>query len=163
MEKEIRIQPVDINELKRRLYLQVEEGEEIKRPPSLKGSKCPKCTGNFKSISVYKKFYIDKCKKCKGIWLDYGELQDLLKLDMKVLLKLETETPKEAAKKVSDEVYYFDERRRMLQCPRCKRSLRETYFRRDVAIWVEICDHCKGAFYDHGELTKVIKLLKKKR
>ena len=40
--------------------------------------KCPKCGSDLKEIN-FQKVFIDKCDDCKGIWLDAGELDLLIK------------------------------------------------------------------------------------
>ncbi|MFC2171673.1 zf-TFIIB domain-containing protein [Acidobacteriota bacterium] len=40
--------------------------------------KCPKCAGQLEIIR-FEGIEIDKCADCQGIWLDSGELNDLLR------------------------------------------------------------------------------------
>ena len=150
---------VDLNELKRRIMLYDLKSKERKDLSLPKRGKCPKCDGTMEDISISKS-PIEKCKDCKGIWLDHGELEELIKLDYNTLLKIEKEEPVNTKEKLSDKIYYFDKNRKWLDCPRCRKRLRETYFRGDESIWIEICDQCRGSFYDYQELTKIIKLLK---
>jgi hypothetical protein len=41
---------------------------------------CPRCDGALKE-SKFEEVMIDTCEKCGGIWLDSGELEQLLKRD----------------------------------------------------------------------------------
>ncbi|MDD5650382.1 MAG: zf-TFIIB domain-containing protein [Candidatus Nanoarchaeia archaeon] len=41
--------------------------------------KCPRCNINMEKITK-KGITIDKCKKCKGLWLDNGEIEKLLNI-----------------------------------------------------------------------------------
>jgi Zn-finger nucleic acid-binding protein len=41
---------------------------------------CPRCDGHLKEHK-FEKVMIDMCDKCGGIWLDSGELEQLLKRD----------------------------------------------------------------------------------
>ena len=45
---------------------------------AIEGMKCPKCGSDLKEIN-FQKVLIDKCDECKGIWLDAGELDLLIK------------------------------------------------------------------------------------
>jgi acetyl-CoA carboxylase beta subunit len=45
--------------------------------------KCPKCGTNLAEIN-YQNVMIDTCSECKGIWLDQGELELLVKGQAKV-------------------------------------------------------------------------------
>ncbi len=40
--------------------------------------KCPNCTDSFLTMSDRQGVEIDYCAKCRGIWLDRGELDKLL-------------------------------------------------------------------------------------
>lgn len=52
--------------------------DEKKRLKDLHYMNCPKC--GMKLIEIeYKKIKIDKCSHCEGIWLDVGELDEILK------------------------------------------------------------------------------------
>mgnify|MGYP002386185948 CR=1 FL=1 len=42
--------------------------------------KCPKCDGNLVE-AVYENITIDACNKCQGVWLDAGELTQIIKKD----------------------------------------------------------------------------------
>lgn len=44
------------------------------------GLKCPKCDGNL-TESNYENIKIDVCGKCSGIWLDAGELAQIVEKD----------------------------------------------------------------------------------
>lgn len=41
---------------------------------------CPRCDGNLKE-SKFEEVLIDTCDKCGGVWLDSGELEQLIKKD----------------------------------------------------------------------------------
>lgn len=40
--------------------------------------RCPKCTGQLESYR-FMEFALDQCRNCGGIWLDKGELEEILK------------------------------------------------------------------------------------
>jgi uncharacterized protein len=42
--------------------------------------RCPRCDGNLKE-SKFENVLIDTCEKCAGVWLDSGELDQLIKKD----------------------------------------------------------------------------------
>jgi len=44
------------------------------------GLKCPKCDGNLVE-SDYEKIKIDVCENCAGVWLDAGELAQIVDKD----------------------------------------------------------------------------------
>lgn len=61
-------------------------GEDSEEEASQGGSemdskkpRCPKCSTEMSKITRHG-VTIDKCMKCKGLWLDKGEMEKLLKL-----------------------------------------------------------------------------------
>ena len=44
------------------------------------GLKCPKCSGNLIE-SNYENIKIDVCENCTGVWLDAGELAQIVEKD----------------------------------------------------------------------------------
>jgi predicted Zn-ribbon and HTH transcriptional regulator len=70
-------------EQKRRLALKQSEVTAAKQREELKQlhfMKCPKCGFDLHSLEKGK-VELDTCFNCKGVWLDEGELQALLKTD----------------------------------------------------------------------------------
>lgn len=62
------------------------EKERVKRR-ELHHMKCPKCGSDLHAIT-HKGIEIDKCGDCKGIWLDAGELEQLLSQEEGILKKI---------------------------------------------------------------------------
>ena len=67
----------------RRKNLEKQERESLKK---LHHMCCPKCGMHLLEID-YKDIKIDKCSHCKGVWLDAGELDELLSKKENVLSK----------------------------------------------------------------------------
>jgi len=65
------------NKLRSELDQTREEEEKMKRKEA-HWMKCPKCGSDLKEIN-FQNVMIDKCDECKGIWLDAGELDFLIK------------------------------------------------------------------------------------
>lgn len=68
-------------EKKRKLALQQQQEMEAKRRDELKAQhymKCPKCGMDLQTLNQGK-VEIDTCFNCKGVWLDAGELDELIK------------------------------------------------------------------------------------
>lgn len=60
--------------------------EEKKKLKELHFMKCPKCGMDMQEIE-YKNIKIDKCFSCEGIFLDKGELEEVIKKEGEGLLK----------------------------------------------------------------------------
>ncbi|MBN2443602.1 MAG: zf-TFIIB domain-containing protein [Spirochaetales bacterium] len=102
---------------------------------------CPKCKAIMEKIN-YMNVEIDRCTKCKGIWLDVFEKSEL------------------KAKKGSKEVDSGDketgkkyDKMRNVNCPKCLTPMISKSDRDQKQITYETCPSCKGVFYDAGEFT----------
>ncbi len=62
-----------------KLQAKIKVAEEAKAA-GLSSMLCPRCAGSLKE-SKFEEVMIDTCEKCGGIWLDSGELEQLLKRD----------------------------------------------------------------------------------
>jgi Zn-finger nucleic acid-binding protein len=51
-----------------------ERSEQISRAPRLQARRCPRCEVDLMESSLGE-VWIDTCPRCRGIWLDQGELQ----------------------------------------------------------------------------------------
>jgi uncharacterized protein len=60
---------------------------ERKKAKELHFMKCPKCGMNLVEID-YKSIKVDRCSGCEGVWLDSGELAQIVKLEKGALDKL---------------------------------------------------------------------------
>ena len=60
---------------------------ERKKAKELHHMKCPKCGMNLVEID-YKSIKVDRCSSCEGVWLDAGELGQVVKLEKSSLDKL---------------------------------------------------------------------------
>jgi len=63
--------------------------EEKRRLKELHHMHCPKCGMNLVTID-YKGIAVDRCSGCEGLWLDYGELAAIMKLEKTGLDRLFT-------------------------------------------------------------------------
>jgi hypothetical protein len=55
-------------------------GEGRQRIIAVAGGRCPRCAGE--SIPVpYRGVELDKCSGCQGVWLDFGELDQVVAED----------------------------------------------------------------------------------
>jgi hypothetical protein len=60
---------------------------ERQKAKELHHMKCPKCGMNLVEID-YKSIKVDRCSACEGVWLDNGELAQIIKLEKSALDKL---------------------------------------------------------------------------
>ena len=60
---------------------------ERRKAKELHFMKCPKCGMNLVEID-YRNIKVDRCSKCEGVWLDSGELAQVVKLEKGALDRL---------------------------------------------------------------------------
>ena len=60
---------------------------ERRKAKELHYMKCPKCGMNLVEID-YKSIKVDRCSSCEGVWLDSGELAQIVRLEKGALDKL---------------------------------------------------------------------------
>lgn len=99
---------------------------------------CPKCesyttSGRLQGVEV------DLCPSCQGVWLDRGELSQLVGTDKDL-------SP--TASGMKDTSY---------ACPRCHQTLTEVAYPWERRILVDVCAACEGIWLDAGELDKISK------
>jgi len=59
---------------------------EKERQQQLHYMRCPKCGMELIEIN-YKNIKVDKCSACQGIWLDQGELEQVMGMEQSILNK----------------------------------------------------------------------------
>jgi len=100
---------------------------------------------------VYEGVEIDKCEKCKGTWLDAGELTKIINsYDEKFDHQLVQETL----------VTHFagvpqDEQRSVENCPICLKAMRANNYDYQSGVIVDTCVNGHGVWLDEKELEKV--------
>jgi hypothetical protein len=67
---------VQEHELIERMKSEHQKAEAAKRQPLT--ATCPKCSGQFAEYMV-KGFVVERCESCEGIWLNKGELDEILR------------------------------------------------------------------------------------
>ena len=104
---------------------------------------CPRC-GNQLRVEQHRGIEVDRCTSCKGVWLDYGELDEL-----------------------EDTVFDQDELKgttmyRPLQgellCPKCQRPM-TAFLYRAYDLELDYCQGEHGVWLDHGEEERVRELM----
>ena len=101
---------------------------------------CPRCWIETKRMDLKTygpKVVIDVCPKCKGIWLDEGELAKLIKNK-----KLTDDLTKDIGTKSESK----------LVCPRCG-GLMDFEFADEIEV--DVCLKCNGVWLDAGELDNL--------
>lgn len=88
---------------------------------------------------------IDYCTRCKGVWLDTGELELLL-------------SEAENVQEILDSVTIVKTKEKALSCPICHKHLDKVEYGADDKVLLDKCPNNDGIFFDKGELSDVISL-----
>lgn len=83
---------------------------------------------------------IDQCVNCAGVWLDQDEWTRMTRGRGKDAVKLSV-----INRTVAD-----------LPCPRCGQVLEMGSHSDDTGFLIDFCPHCQGAFFDRGELARLL-------
>jgi len=99
---------------------------------------CPKCKTNKLKKGKIKQngIEINYCAKCKGIWFDHGEIEQMLSSPVK---NLSIDNRKKHPSGV---------------CPSCSELLYEFYYPQTF-VNIDMCGKCKGIWVDAGELKEI--------
>lgn len=100
---------------------------------------CPKCGADMEKVT-YQEIQVDRCTRCKGIWFDMLEAEQLKRL--KGSEDIDTGDPKLG--KVFSKV-------EKINCPVCHTQMIRMVDLDQPHIWYEGCTVCYGLFFDAGE------------
>jgi Zn-finger nucleic acid-binding protein len=108
--------------------------------------KCPNCNSNLVPTTRHK-IEVNYCQSCKGMWLEYEELDQL-----------------------EDEVFDFGEAAKgtlafsstptTAKCPECSALLKRFRYR-FYDLEMEFCENQHGFWLDDDEDTRILELMKK--
>ncbi len=102
--------------------------------------RCPKCRADMEQVE-HEGVEVDRCRHCKGIWFDAGEIEALGTKNAAAAL----DTGDLATGMQHNALQDY-------QCPRCNGHMSNVVDERQPHIAFETCDDCQGSFLDAGEL-----------
>ena len=102
--------------------------------------RCPKCRADMEQVN-YEGIEVDRCRICKGLWFDAGELEAMSEKNAAA----ETDTGDASTGKRKNTMEDY-------QCPRCSGAMVSVVDERQPHISFETCSDCHGSFLDAGEL-----------
>jgi Zn-finger nucleic acid-binding protein len=112
--------------------------------------KCPRCAAekDFGKVEILG-IDVAKCTACKGIWMDAGDLTDLLGDVNREISSEEMGFPVTVNDTVAEG-----------GCPRCQVALKRwTNLPAGFEdLYVDLCPHCLGMWFDKGEFKQILAL-----
>lgn len=125
---------------------------------------CPACLGvtlERKGVGKSSTLQIDHCRRCGGVWLEYGEVQQLRREPPRALWSAIARRQSRFRMPCHGCHAPFDRDaascpscgwKNVLDCPCCGTPMRRES--RD-GVHLDVCRTCKGAWFDHHELAAV--------
>ena len=107
---------------------------------------CPRCNSELK-VENYKGIEVDRCPQCQGIWLDYGELDQL---EDTVLDKDEIKG-----------MMMYSPLKGELPCPKCGVAM-QCFNYRAWNLELDFCEQGHGTWLDAGEEKRVLELMEQR-
>ena len=107
---------------------------------------CPRCNEELR-VENYKGIEVDRCPNCQGMWLDYGELDQLEDL---VLDEDEVKGTMMYSTVQGD-----------LHCPKCGEVM-QCFRYRAYDLELDFCQQGHGTWLDAGEEKKVLELMEQR-
>ena len=107
---------------------------------------CPSCNSELR-VENYKGTEVDRCPNCKGMWLDYGELDQLE----------DTVFDKDKLKGS----LMFRSFESELVCPKCGGRMQRFNYRA-YNLELDFCERGHGTWLDAGEEKRVLELMEQR-
>ena len=125
---------------------------------------CPVCLGTKMhkvKIGINNTLILDLCRRCGGIWFDFGEIQQLRNLRSNVLFE-KIELNKETFKMQCHSCHSLMGRnaskcyecgwQNIIECPICSKDMKVETIRN---LHLDYCQACKGVWFDNIELAEI--------
>jgi len=107
---------------------------------------CPRCGGELQ-LEDYRGIEVDRCPVCQGMWLDYGELEQLeeVVLDRDQIQGTTVYSPLEGE----------------LPCPKCGEAMQRFSYRA-YSLELDLCRQGHGTWLDAGEEKRVMEVMEQR-
>jgi uncharacterized protein len=112
---------------------------------------CPSCEIPLTPYTFFGKTRLDVCSGCCGVWLDQGELSEVLRRTPEELAPVFQELEKHVCN-----VQGRLEPGHEYLCPTCSEPMHERQYSYNSGIRVDVCDACAGVWLGTGELRHTV-------
>jgi Zn-finger nucleic acid-binding protein len=118
---------------------------------------CPNCEIFLDTITIdeKKELYIEQCKHCYGIFLDYGELEALM--EREIVKNDKHEFVK--VRQILDNPIVREKEIKYKKCPECKTMMSRLNYKQQSGVIIDRCAKC-GYWLDSGELRQMMEWAK---
>lgn len=107
---------------------------------------CPRCNIELK-VEDYRGIEVDRCPTCQGMWLDYGELDQLedIALDEDDIKGTLIYSPLKGT----------------LACPKCGKAMQRFDYR-GYSLEIDLCEEGHGTWLDAGEDKRILEIMEQR-
>ncbi len=118
---------------------------------------CPNCDIYLDTVIVDKeaRLYIEMCRHCKGLFLDFGEIEAIMEREIVV-------SEKRSIKLLSQIINHPISREkevRYKKCPNCQKMMNRVNYKQKSGVIMDRCNDC-GYWLDAGELRQMMEWAK---
>lgn len=108
---------------------------------------CPRCKNQELIVADHRGIEVDQCPQCQGMWLDYGELDQLedLVLDQD---------------DIKGTIVYSPLKSELL-CPKCEQPMQRFSYRA-YDLELDLCEQGHGTWLDAGEEKRVLEIMEQR-
>ena len=117
---------------------------------------CPVCSNELTEIKSNTTL-VDICSNCKGIWFDFGEIADFIRM-LTESDEVSPQLPQLFKPHIVQDANSVNEKGKL--CPRCKDKLRRFNYAYDSNVFLDKCPQCQGIWADGGEVKEIARYLK---
>lgn len=115
--------------------------------------RCPACGGEFEPVQRDAQLEINQCRDCGGIWLDRGELDQLLAPSIEAAPK--TAPDRHALRSAVAPAQAAAQTIEYRGCPVCATTMKRENFAKTSGVMIDRCP-THGVFLDRGELEAIV-------
>ncbi len=118
---------------------------------------CPNCDVFLDTVRVSgaDRLYIERCRHCFGIFLDYGEIEAIMERE---IVKSEKRDDTQL-REILDHPLSREKEIRYKKCPQCRKMMSRINYRQRSGVIIDRCKDC-GYWLDGGELRQIMEWAK---
>jgi Zn-finger nucleic acid-binding protein len=111
--------------------------------------KCPHDGTELTAAKYEADIEVDRCGECKGMWLDYHELERIQDTCEKDYADEIRQLPNLVGNAYA---MALARSKHGIECPQCGQAMERREHGCCSQVMIDVCPHCRGIWLDHGEI-----------